>query len=102
MTTVLHGQVVEEELELTLVELCQACGTDREEISLWVGEGVLEPVGTAPEEWRFGGPALRRARLAASFTRELGINAPGVALAIELLDQIEALRAQMRRLHARR
>ena len=100
--TVLQGQVVEEEVELTLVELCQACGTDREQILLWVGEGVLEPVGAAPEAWRFGGPALRRARLAASFSRELEINPPGVALAIELLDEIEALRAQLRRVRVRR
>ena len=93
--TVLRGSVVEEELELDLVQLCQACGVEREEITVWVMEGVLEPAGRAPEDWRFAGTAMRRARLATSFSRELEINAPGVALALDLLDEIESLRAQL-------
>jgi chaperone modulatory protein CbpM len=96
--TVLRGRVVEEEMELSLVELCQACGAHREEVSVWVLEGVLEPSGQAPDEWRFGGPALRRARLAASFSRELELNAAGVALALDLLDEIASLKAQLQRL----
>ena len=48
-------------------------------------------------EWRFEGPSLRRARLALALTRELEINPPGVALALDLLDEIAALRASLRR-----
>lgn len=96
--TVLSGRIVEEEIELTLVDLCQACGAQREEIALWVMEGVLEPAGKAPDEWRFSGPALRRARLAASFSRHLELNAAGIALALDLLDEIAALKARLQRL----
>ncbi|MBC7392310.1 MAG: hypothetical protein H7340_03175 [Variovorax sp.] len=39
----------------------------------------------------------RRARLAVTLTRELEINAPGVALALDLMDVIEALKASLRR-----
>lgn len=94
----LRGHVVEEEIELSLVELCQACGAEREEVSVWVLEGVLEPAGRTPEDWRFSGSALRRARLAASFSRELELNAAGVALALDLMDEIASLKAQLRRL----
>jgi chaperone modulatory protein CbpM len=89
--------VVEEGLPLSLDELCRACGAREEQLRAWVVEGVLEPIGGSPQEWRFEGPALRRARLALALTRELEINPPGVALALDLLDEIAALRASLRR-----
>ena len=89
--------VVEEDLHLSLVELCRACRAPEEQVRVWVVEGVLEPVGASPQEWRFAGASLRRARLAMMLTQELDINAPGVALALDLLDEIAALRAAQRR-----
>ena len=89
--------VVEEDLQLTLVELSRACRAPEEQIHVWVVEGVLEPVGRLPQEWRFEGAALRRARLAWRLTQDLEINPPGVALALDLLDEIAALRAGVRR-----
>lgn len=97
ITTYLNGQVVEEELHLTLTELCQACGAAEEHVTTWVLEGVLEPTGRQPQEWRFGGPALRRAHIALRLTRDLEINAAGVALALDLLDEINDLRTRLRR-----
>ncbi len=89
--------VVEEELHLSLAELCRASRAPEEQVRVWVVEGVLEPLGASPQEWRFAGASLRRARLALTLTQELEINAPGVALALDLLEQIAALRAQQRR-----
>jgi chaperone modulatory protein CbpM len=89
--------VVEENVHLTLVELSRACRAPEAQIHVWVVEGVLEPIGQAPHEWRFAGASLRRARLAWQLTRDLEINAPGVALALDLLDEIAALRAGLRR-----
>jgi chaperone modulatory protein CbpM len=93
--------IVEEEIPLTLDELCQACLASEEYVIAWVFEGALEPVGETPQEWRFTGPALRRARLALSLTRDLEVNAPGVALALDLLDEIAQLQARLRRLGVR-
>jgi chaperone modulatory protein CbpM len=93
--------IVEEELPLTLAELCQACYASEEHVITWVFEGALEPVGETPQEWRFTGPALRRARLALSLTRDLEVNAPGVALALDLLDEIAELQARLQRLGVR-
>jgi chaperone modulatory protein CbpM len=89
--------VVEEEVHLTLFELCRACRAPEDQVRVWVVEGVLEPIGESPEEWRFTGPALRRARLALTLSREFEVNAPGVALALDLLDEINALKASLRR-----
>lgn len=88
--------VVEEEF-LTLVELSCCCQASSEELIALVQEGALDPSGDKPEEWRFSGAALRRARIALRLSRDLHLNKPGVALALELLDQIEALKARLRR-----
>ena len=90
-------EVVDETVQLTLVELCRACRAPEEQVRVWVVEGVLTPIGSAPPEWRFAGASLRRARMAATLTRELEINAPGVALALELMDEIDALKSSLRR-----
>jgi chaperone modulatory protein CbpM len=95
--TVVQGRVVEEDVSLTLLELCQACSAEQEHITAWVLEGVLQPVGASPQEWRFGGESLRRARLALSLARDLEINPPGVALALDLLDEIADLRTRLQR-----
>lgn len=99
--TFIHGAVVEEQIHLTLVELCQACSAEQEHVLNWVLEGVLEPVGESPQNWRFTGESLRRARTALRLSRDLEINPAGVALALDLLDQIAALRTRLQRAGAR-
>ena len=93
----LRGHIVEEEVELTIVELSRACNTSAEQIELWVVEGVLEPRGRTPEEWRFGGRSLARMRLATRLARDLELNTPGVALTLDLLERIAALEARLGR-----
>ena len=90
----LRGAIVEEELRLTLVELCRACDAREEEVTAWVLEGVLDPDGDAPRGWRFGGPSQRRARRAARLSRDLGIDAAAVALVLDLMDEIDRLKAR--------
>jgi len=89
------GVVVEEEVHLTLVELCQTCQVPEQEIRAWVIEGVLEPEGGAPDEWRFAGASLRRALTALRLSRDLEVNLAGIALALDLLDEITALRSRL-------
>ena len=90
-------QVLDDGVELTLVELCHATRAAEEQVRLWVLEGVLTPRGAAPADWRFAPTALRSARLARTLTQDLEVNAPGVALALDLMDRIESLQASLRR-----
>jgi chaperone modulatory protein CbpM len=92
------GQLIDDDVTLTMVELCQACKGSEDLVTALVFEGVLEPVGQHPQEWHFTGAAIRRARLAHHLTKDLEINTPGVALALDLLDQIDTLRAQLARI----
>ena len=65
-------------------------------IMSWVTEGVLSPTGSPPEDWRFGGDSLRRAKTTTHLTHDLKLNVPGVALALDLLDEIAELRAHLK------
>ena len=92
----LAGTILDEEAPLTLAELTRACAAHAELIIELVEEGVLAPVGREPHRWRFTGAHLRRARVAVHLQRDLGVNLAGAALALQLLDEIEALRARLR------
>ncbi len=92
----LAGIVLDEQAQLTLAELSRACAAQAEHIIELVEEGVLEPAGDEPQLWRFTCVHLRRARVAVRLQRDLGINLAGAALALQLLDEVEALRARLR------
>lgn len=98
---VIPGSVVEEESYLTLTELCHASSATEDHVIAWVFEGVLAPIGDLPRDWQFTGQSLRRTRLALSFARDLEINPAGVALALDLLDEIAVLRARLQRFGVR-
>jgi chaperone modulatory protein CbpM len=97
LSAALRGRVVEEEVELTLVELGHACDASEDQIEHWVFEGVLEPIGQSRAEWRFAGSSLARVRLATRLSRDLELNASGVALAIDLLERIASLESRLGR-----
>jgi len=89
------GIVPEDPTELTLAQVCRACAVQTEFIVELVEEGVLAPAGREPQRWRFTYAHLRRGRVASRLQRDLGVNLAGAALALELLEEIEALRARL-------
>ncbi len=97
-----HAVLVEDDVRFTLIELCRASHADVELVQALVFEGVLNPSGQAIADWSFEGASLRRARAALRLTRDLELTVAGTALVIDLLDQIEGLHAQLRRLGSQR
>lgn len=97
MSGPLEGEVVEEEVLFSLVELSHICQVPEDQVLAWVSEGALEPAGDAPPQWRFAGVSLRRTRVAVRLARDFELSSSGVALALDLLDEIDALRAELRR-----
>jgi chaperone modulatory protein CbpM len=95
---VLTGIIVEESAELSLQELSRACAASTEWLIELVEEGVLEPAGQKPVQWRFSGASLKRARTARRLHDDLRINLAGVALALDLIEEIESMRERLRRL----
>lgn len=95
----LSGVILDEQHVLTLTEFSHACAVQTGYIIELVDEGLLVPENPSrerePHAWRFTGTQMRRARTAVRLQNDLGINLAGVALAMQLLDEMEALRAQL-------
>jgi chaperone modulatory protein CbpM len=93
----LIGTVIDESVYFGVDEFCRLCAVERQHIVEFVAEGVLV---TSPGEdvahWRFDGGALRRARLALRLERDLELNVAGVALALDLMEEIDRLRQELK------
>jgi len=92
---VLTGILLDEQTELSMNDLCQACSSSAEWIIELVEEGILEPSGHQQTHWRFTDNSLQRALTTIRLQRDLGINLAGIALTLELLDEIETLQARL-------
>lgn len=82
--------------ELTLLEVSRCCAVQTGFVIEMMEEGALAPLGgSAPESWRFTAVQTRQVMVAARLQRDLGVNPAGAALALQLLDELETLRAQL-------
>jgi chaperone modulatory protein CbpM len=86
------GILIDEELCVSFAELCRFCDVDADLVVDMVREGVIEPAGGERESWQFHGIAVRRAQVVVRLIRDLDLNLPGAALALELLEELEAAR----------
>ena len=89
---ILMGQVLDESIELEFTEFCRICHANEEFVLALVAEGVIEPRGEERACWRFTGRSVRRTQVALRLHHDLDVNLPGVALALDLLEEIERLR----------
>ena len=69
---------------------CEHCGVTMDFVEALVFEGVLELETIQLDDRQLTQPQYRQLRQAARLHRDLGINSPGIALALELLAQLEA------------
>lgn len=88
-------EILDDQRELTLGELARACHASAEQLLGLIEEGVIEPLGRDPGRWRFHAVAVQRVRCARRLQQDLGLNRAGVAMVLELLDEIRELRAQL-------
>ena len=95
-SSVAIGVCLIDEHALELEAFAAACGTEAEFVRLLVDEGLLQPVALQPA-WRFGGEELARVRRICRLQRDFEANLQSVAVMLELIDEIEHLRAQLQR-----
>ena len=109
--TELRGIILDEQSVLTLVEISNACAVQTEYIIELVDEGLITPEVSSevspeisprfspetyePHSWRFTGMHMRLVRIASHLQSDLGVNLAGVGLALQLLDEVEALRTRL-------
>lgn len=94
------GIVLDEQVQYSLNEVCQACSIRTEWVIELVDHGIIQPSGGEPREWRFPGSSVHTAMKARRLQRDLDLNLSAVALALELLDELETLRSRLRALES--
>lgn len=86
----------------TIEEICVACQVEQGWVAGLVSHGVIEPVeGGQAEAAQYAAASVMRVAKAKRLERDLSLNTPGVALVLDLLDEIERLRAKLRTLPGR-
>ncbi|MGD9659640.1 MAG: chaperone modulator CbpM [Porticoccaceae bacterium] len=86
---------------LGVEELCRATLLSKEDIIEIVHQGIVDPSGNAPIHWQFDATMVTRVHKAVRIQRDFDIDWPGIALALELLEQLEAERRKTAMLEQR-
>ena len=98
VTTITAGQLIGEGDWIAVTEICRVCRIDAGAVHELADLGLVSPRGSAPAEWEFPASALPRLRIVARLMRDLGVNASGAALAVELLEMRNELERRIREL----
>ena len=93
----LVGEMVVSRRWYSLGELCAICGIDATLVVEMTAHGVIPVPGDQPDAWIFSEHDLLRSKKAIRLRNDLGIDWSGLALALDLLDEIERLRAALAR-----
>lgn len=83
---IFEADIIDETL-LSLEDICRATQTQPDFVITLIEHNVIEPIGSR-QSWQFDSVCLKRTRIAVSFARDLDINLPGIALALDLLEQL--------------
>lgn len=87
-----EGILQDASITYTIAEIRTLCVIDTSMIEEMVLHGILEPQGTNIESWVFEYSDLSRTQKALRLHRDLEINWQGIALALELLEEVQELR----------
>ncbi|MBK1853063.1 chaperone modulator CbpM [Marinobacter sp. 1-4A] len=85
----------------TLHEVCERGECHAEFVIKLVSYGIIAPVEPAEEtrQWLFDVAALARLHKARRLQRDLKMNLPGLAMSLELLDEVQDMRKEVERLN---
>jgi chaperone modulatory protein CbpM len=92
---IVEGTLLDEKHSYTLRELVDLGLTDQDTLVQMMEYGIIDPIGKQSEQWVFTARAIVRSQKALRLHHDLSIDWSGISLALDLLDEIEALRAQL-------
>ena len=90
----LSGEIVDERVVPQRLGSVAHVRVEEPHIVELVEEGVLSVARKSTQPSGGSARSARRARIALRLERDLGINLPGVALALDLLEELERLRRE--------
>lgn len=89
------GMLIDETTTYSFVEVCHRYSIPEKLLMEMVEQGLFPNQPTDPKKIEIDQKALRRIESAFRLHRDLGINLPGVALALELLEKIEKMQSEL-------
>jgi chaperone modulatory protein CbpM len=78
----------------SLNELCEVCTLSSEKLNEFIDYGIIHPKYSLQHEQVFNMQDLQRVKTALRLQHDLEINMAGIALVLDLLDQVDELRAR--------
>ena len=94
-SSLVSADIVAADTVYTLDELCSSLGVEEHWVVELVEYGAVAPFGPTKDDWRFTYMSIVRVAKARRLQSDLELNLPGIALALDLLDEIEVLRVQL-------
>ncbi|CAM2759154.1 chaperone modulator CbpM [Legionella worsleiensis] len=91
----LSGMLIEETTTYTFIEVCHRYHIPEELLIEMIEHGLFPNQPTDPQKITMDQKELRRIESAFRLHRDLEINLPGVALALELLEKIEHMEREL-------
>lgn len=92
---VLVGVLIEEESTLSVTEICYRYHIPQELLREMLEEGLFTNQTSDIKQLALDQKSLRRIETAFRLHKDLDINLPGVALALELLDEMDKMRDEL-------
>lgn len=86
---------------LRLTEVCSELNLPREACVELVEHGIVRPEGQRPEDWAFDVTMVSVIRRATRLRRDLDLDWSAVAMVVNLLEERDALRAELETLQQR-
>lgn len=89
------AEMIGAESVYSLEELSHTCDVEIAWIVELVEHGIIEPRGNTTSEWRFSSLSVVSLAKAKRFDHDLGLNPAGIALVLDLLNEIDRLKAHL-------
>lgn len=82
-----------QETPVSLKELCEICSVSTDYVHELITYEIIRPQGEELSDWTFDLRELTRIKRALRLQHDLEVNLAGIAIVLDLLDEIEELRA---------
>ena len=88
---IISGVVMDDSHSITFIEICESLHIAEQDLMELIEYGIVESRSQDIKRSELNYHAISRLQAALRMKYDLGINTPGVALVLELLDKLEAL-----------
>lgn len=90
--------LIDESTRYRMDQFCEVCGVHHSVVNELVREGVIHPENDQGDSLVFSYRAVKRFKRAYRLQRDLDLNMSGVVVSVDLLEEIDRLKAEVSRL----